>query len=72
MEVLESVVQHLIQRQTVGLVGGGGGYYGGGSGKAHAAGGGGSGYINTSKLKDASTTENNHSGNGQAKITLVN
>lgn len=54
------------------LVGGGGGYFGGG-GAHDSGGGGGSGYINTSKLITNSTGMKNgqHSGNGQAKVTLV-
>lgn len=63
--------------------GGGGGYYGGGCGYTNgSSAGGGSGYVNTSKLTDASTiagntsfpsptggTETGHAGNGWAKIS---
>lgn len=49
--------------------GGGSGWYGGGSG---VAGGGGSGYVNTSKLSNASTQESTHTGDGYARITELN
>lgn len=49
---------------------GGGGLYGGGTGDG--GGGGGSGYVNMSILNNASGTNGTQSGNGQAKITLVN
>lgn len=68
--------------------GGGGGFYGGGpgeSGEPNNGGGGGSGYINTTKLTNASTkagntsfpntagtgNETGHSGNGYAKISGI-
>ena len=67
--------------------GGGGTYDGAGSGTTYSAGGGGSGYVYTSStasqypsgcllnssyyLTSASTTGNNRSGNGYARITLV-
>lgn len=54
--------------------GGGGGYYGGflGESGTNNGGGGGSGYVNMSILNNASGTNGTQSGNGQAKITLVN
>lgn len=77
----------MILLQETLAVDGGGGWYGGGSGD-HGYGAGGSGYVYTAStfsqypsgcllnssyyLTDASTTGNNRSGNGQAKITLVN
>lgn len=59
---------------TIGGAGGGGGWYGGGAGgwnNGTSGGGGGSGYINTSKLSNASTTGNKADGPGVAKITSL-
>ena len=49
--------------------GGGGGYYGGAGGAAGGAGGGGSGYIGG--VTNGSMTNGSRSGNGYARITLV-
>lgn len=49
--------------------GGGGGYYGGGGGAAGFAGGGGSGYIDG--VSDGVTEANQNSGDGKARITLI-
>lgn len=54
---------------------GGGGYYGGGAGGntsgGGGAGGGGSGYVNKTKLSNASTSTSSHTGNGEIKITAI-
>lgn len=70
-----------------GCAGGGGGWYGGGGSTWGSGGGGGSGYVYTSAtasqypsgckltsayyLTDASTTPGQQSGNGKARITLI-
>ncbi|MCH5161399.1 MAG: hypothetical protein J1G04_05145, partial [Clostridiales bacterium] len=58
--------------------GGGGGWYGGGTttsastGGDTQGGGGGSGYVNTSYLTGASTTTSSQTGNGTARINVIN